>query len=100
MTESTEAGEFVWVRRQINDWRLAKYRLEDVNGLHWDRVKPGPKAPPQQLLTCQVSCEDAVEGELSHTGSHGPHPHEIKVHIVKKDNDPKIYARLVQQAGK
>lgn len=100
MAESTETGEFVWVRRQVTDWRLAKYRLEDVNRLHWDQVKTGPKTPPQPMLTAQVSCEDAIEGELSHTGSHGPHPHEIKVHIVKKDNDPAIYARLAQGTGK
>ncbi|HEX2173250.1 MAG TPA: hypothetical protein VHL09_12485 [Dehalococcoidia bacterium] len=95
----SESEEFIWVRRQANDWRLAKYRLEDVSHIHWDRVKTGPKTPPQQMLTGLVSCEAAIEGEISHTGSHGPHPHEIKIHIIKKDNDAKVYARLLQQVG-
>ena len=90
----------VSVRRQLKDWRVAKYRLSDLTDVHWDRAGAGGKGSAAgPLLSAQVSCEAVVEGELSHTGSYGPCPHSIKVHIAKKENDPKVFARLAELAG-
>lgn len=91
----------VTVRRQMKDWRVAKFRPVDLANLRWEKVRGQTKGPaPAPLLTAQVSCEAIVEGELSHTGSYGPCPHEIKVHIAKNENDPGLYAQLAAQAGK
>ena len=92
--------QLVLVRRQLKDWRVAKYRLSDLTDVHWDRPSAGAKGPAAgSLLSAQVSCDAIVEGELSHTGSYGPCPHSIKVHIAKKENDPRVFARLAQLAG-
>jgi hypothetical protein len=42
MTEPTEI--VVTVRRQWNDWREVKYRLCDIEGLHWTKVSGGVNA--------------------------------------------------------
>lgn len=90
----------VWVRRQYNDYRIAKYELNSIEGIHWDRVSGGVGAQtPQAFLHGYVSCDGMLEGELSHSGIHGPCPHQIKVCILKMDNDPKVYAQLKEQAG-
>jgi hypothetical protein len=44
-------------------------------------------------------CDAMQEGTLSHSCRHGPPPHSIKVCIVKKDNAPRTFAKLVAQAG-
>lgn len=90
----------VSVRRQLTDWRVAKFRPADIRGLRWE--KPGKNAKglaAGPLLSGQVSCDDVVEGELVHTGSYGPCPHAMKVHIAKKENDPRLFAQLAEQAG-
>lgn len=96
--EDTE--KFVWVRRQMKDWRSAKCRLDSLSKIGWERAS-GPKGGGSQppILCGHVSCEDILEGELSHSGSYGPCPHSIKVHIDKKENDPHVYADLAKQAG-
>ena len=91
--------QFVWVRRQAKDWRLAKYRLADVSNVQWDPSSGSKSTGNQPLLNGQVSCDALLEGELSHAGSYGPCPHTIKVHIVKKENDPKVFSRLAELAG-
>lgn len=92
--------EEVWVRRQWNDLRVAKYQLSGVERVHWGRISGGCKAiAPQSFLHGYVWCSGILEGELGHSCTHGPPPHRIKVCIVKKDNDANTYARLVALAG-
>jgi hypothetical protein len=92
--------EYVVVRRQWNDWRTAKYRLSDVEDVRWDRFSGGVQAPaPQYFLHGYVRCDEAVEGEVAHSGMHGDCPHRIKACIVKKDNDKQVYQRLAEKAG-
>ncbi|HHY32804.1 MAG TPA: hypothetical protein GX515_07250 [Firmicutes bacterium] len=92
-------SDIVWVRRQWNHWQKAAYRLKDLTGIHWDVVSGGCQAPaPRPFIHAYVQCDAMIEGELAHSGVHGPCPHTIKVCIVKKDNDPKVFARLVQVA--
>jgi hypothetical protein len=91
----------VKVRRQWNDAeRIATYPLEALEGVRWDTSSGGVQAPcPQPFLHGYVWCDDALDGELAHSCAHGDGPHRIKVCIVKKNNDPSIFARLVEQAG-
>ena len=90
----------VWVRRQWNDWQFALYRLDQVEDVHWSRVSGGGRIPaPQPFLHGYVMCNDMLEGELAHSGLHGPCPHRIKVCVTKKGNDRAVYAQLVEVAG-
>lgn len=99
MTENSEE-KFIWVRRQWNSWRKAKYRLSDVQNVRWDTFSGGVYAPtPQPFLHGYVWCDGYLEGELDHSCGHGDYPHNIKVCIVKKDNNPAIFKLLVEQAG-
>jgi len=92
--------QYVWVRRQWNDDMVAKYRLNDVDKVHWSTSSGGVMAPtPQPFLHGYVWCDAMVEGELAHSGVHGPCPHEIKVCIVRKDNDPDVFQMLQEAAG-
>jgi hypothetical protein len=45
-----------------------------------------------------IMCTDITEGEIAHSGSHGPCPHSIKICLLKRDN-PHIYDYLKSLAG-
>ena len=88
------------VRRQPNDWRIAKYYKSQIENIHWDIVSGGVKSrSPQYFPYGYVWCNDQIEGEVAHSGVHGPCPHRIKICIVKKDNDPSVIKQLVKQIG-
>lgn len=95
--ENPEAfGETVWVRRQWNDCRIGKVLLDDISGLHWTDESGGVRArAPRPFLHGYIMCDRILEGEISHSCSHGYGPHEIKVCIVKKDN-PGTFEHLMQ----
>ena len=98
MTEKPEQ-ETVWVRRQWNDWRHARYTLDQIEGLHMDDLSGGLNArSPRPFLHGYVWCDGMIEGELAHSCSHGQGPHRIKVCVVKKDNSKTIYEKLRAQA--
>lgn len=89
----------VLVRRHYNDHRVAEYKLEDVSKIHWDNISGGVREKSSNYsLYGYVDCQGMVGGELSHSGIHGPCPHEIKVCILKGDNKD-IYNELEEQAG-
>lgn len=99
-THLTPDQEPVVVRRQWNDSSLASYHLCDIDGIHWDTVSGGFRAPtPQPFLHAYVNCQGMIDGQVSHSGSHGSCPHQIKVCIVKKDNDPALFEHLSSMAG-
>ena len=88
----------IWVRRQWNDYRDAKYRLSEVSNLHWTDTSGGVRArAPRDFIHGYVSCDGMLEGELAHSCAHGSGPHYIKVCIVKKANSKQAYA-LAEQA--
>ena len=92
-------GPTVWVRRQMNDWRGAEYRLEDVDNPQWDRVSGGVQIrAPRYLLYGYVEGDGMLQGEVAHSGVHGPHPHRIKVCILKVDNSADVFLQLQQRA--
>jgi len=89
----------VWVRRAWNDHRTARYRVEDLNDVHWDDLSGGVRVrSPRTFLHAYVSCEAMLEGELAHSGAHGSCPHYIKVCITKTDNDPEVFELLKSMA--
>lgn len=93
-------GLTVWVRRQPNNWRIATYFLNTIKDVHWDRISGGVGANTiQHFLHTYVDCEAMINGDIAHSGIHGPCPHVIKVCLVKKDNDPAAFAQLVEMAG-
>ena len=90
----------VIVRRQPNNYQTAKYLLSSFEEPHWDTVSGGVQTImfDQPFIYGYVICNDAVEGEVAHSGAHGPCPHRIKVCALKKDNLP-IYSTLLELAG-
>jgi hypothetical protein len=98
MTNGTDVP--VVIRRQWNERRRATYRLSDISQVHWDTISGGVRArAPQPFLHGYVWCDDVLEGELAYSCRHGDGPPQIKVCIVKEDNDPTVFARLVADAG-
>lgn len=92
--------KFVWVCRQWNDHRVAKYRLSDFRNVHWSEYSGGVYAKaPQPFLHGYVLCDMAIEGGVAHSGAHGRCPHSILVCVTKKANEPEIFKLLVDQAG-
>jgi hypothetical protein len=78
--QSSDAYLTIWVRRQWDDYRIALYSLEDLSRVHWSLTSGGVQAPaPQPFLHGYVQCDEAIEGELPHSGRHGPCPHSIKI---------------------
>ena len=91
-----ENKQYVWVRRQFNDYRDAKYELDAFESPHWDTMSGGVNAIAlQPFIHGYVMCNEMIEGELAHSGTHGPCPHRIKVCVVKKVNDPDVYNYLL-----
>jgi len=87
------------VRRQWNDWRQARYRLEDISGLHWTDVSGGVNASaPQPFVHGYVWCDGMIDGELAHSCQHGRGPHHIVVCITKKGNEA-VWSKILEQAG-
>ena len=80
------------MRRQFNG-TAAKYVLSDFTGAHWSQEAGGRGGTqPGPFIFGYVQCDRAVEGEVGHSGSHGPCPHRIKVCVVAKDNTGAVMA--------
>ena len=87
------------IRRQWNNWRIASVDFSKLHDLHWDWTSGGVRAPsPQPFIHAFVMC-DEIEGEIAHSCAHGKGPHSIKVVIVKKDNTPEMWAKLLSIVG-
>src|SRR6266404_6284293 len=90
--------DVVVVRRQWNDWRTARYRIGDLDGLHMSDISGGINArAPRDFMHGYVSCDGMIDGELSHSCRHGEGPHRIKVCVVQKDNPKAVYKSLKQR---
>jgi hypothetical protein len=87
------------VRRQWSDWRMATYRRTDVSDLHWRVVGGGVNALlPAPFVHGRVLCDAMISGELAHSCSHGPPPHDILVCVLKKDN-LKLWPEIEREIG-
>lgn len=75
------------VRRHPSDWQTARFRLRDIRGFRWDGTSGGVgRAASHTALFGYVWCNAARDGEVAHSCSHGPGPHEIKVCVPKVCN--------------
>jgi len=97
-----ESNVFVTVRRKWNDWKEARYRLCDIEGLHWTDVSGGVNASaPRAFIRGYVWCDEMIDGELAHSCRHGQGPHRIKVCLLKKANEsvwPKVLEAINGQS--
>ena len=91
---------YVWVRQQWNSRDAAKVDFESLQNVRWDTVGGGMRAPaPEPFLHGYIQRDERIDGWLASSGVHGDCPHEIKVCIVRQDNDPHVFAELVRIAG-
>jgi hypothetical protein len=89
----------VTVKRQWDDHRRATFRIDDLEGLRWDRISGGVQAvTPQPFVHAYVWCNDMIKGELTHSGAHGPCPHRIKVCLIMADNRD-LWSEVLRRAG-
>ena len=77
----------IYVRRQPTDWKTASVYYRDLEDFRWDMVTGGIGIKTSNLhLFAYMWCNKVIEGEISHSGIHGPCPHRIKVCVLKTDN--------------
>ncbi len=95
----SEKRRFVAVRRSWRDSRVAVYRLEDVQDVHWSVGQGLMARAPRHFLQGYVWCDGMVVGTLVHSGTLGPCPHRVPICIVKKDNERGVFEEFVSQAG-
>ena len=89
----------VSIRRQWNDYRVAETDFDNLDSFHWSDVSGGVfRKSPQPFIHAYVHC-DQIDGEIAHSGTHGPCPHNIKVCIVKKDNSIQTWEKVLEIAG-
>ena len=86
------------VRRQWNDYRLARYRLKDIDELHWSNYSSGGFSAPGLFVHGYVRCDQMLSGKLSHSCQHGPPPHRLKVSMTKTGNEA-IWSKILERAG-
>ena len=89
----------VYVRRHWADHLVGAVRVSSLDGLHMDSKSGGNKrgfgvVAPRPFLHGYIQCTDVITGAVGHSCRHGPPPHRIKVCIVQRDNDRKVYAEL------
>jgi hypothetical protein len=74
----------VWVRRHLKDWRLAGFRLSDLEDVKWDDPEYASRVAP--IFSAKVWCHMRVDGEELHRCSPDDDAHRIAVLITKREN--------------
>ena len=86
----------VCIRRQFNDYRIAEIPFDGLSGIRWDTISGGVNnIAPKPFIHAYVWCDEVI-GDIAHSCLHGPPPHSIKIVILKKDNTPKIFKKLLK----
>jgi hypothetical protein len=86
----------IYVRRQPTDWKTGSVYYKDLEDFCWDMITGGTRIKTSNLhLFAYMWCDKVIEGEVAHSGIHGPCPHRIKVCVLKTDN-PKTFRDLEQ----
>ena len=94
-----EPNALIEVRRQWNNWKLARYRFTDVEGFNWDNQSGGINAKANRFyIHAYVMCDAMANGEIAHSCKHGPPPHKVKICITKKGNEA-VFQELAALAG-
>ncbi len=89
----------VWVCRQPGT-EAALYDLSSLSRLEWRLVSGGRgDVMADYFVSAVVPCDAAREGEVGHSGSHGPCPHEIRVVVVASHNEKSVMEALRKQVG-
>ena len=89
----------VYVRRDWNDHRVGRVRWSNLRAHRWDMMSGETRvAMNLPLLHVYVWC-DKVQGEIGHHCAHGPSPHNIKVCVLREDNNGRIWRRLLALVG-
>lgn len=92
--------ENVNVVRQPGDYKGGTVKLSSILDLRWDNISGGVKKKTgHYYLYGYIYCDEIIEGEVSHSCSHGECPHYIKVCIQKNSNDKEVYKYLSEFAG-
>jgi hypothetical protein len=98
-TPDSQKDVTVRIRRQFDDYRIGEVPFSKLWSFQWKRVSGGVQAPaPFPFVSPMVICTD-IKGEIGHSGAHGPCPHEIRVCVNKSDQDPAVWAKILQAAG-
>lgn len=91
-------SSIVTVRRQWNSWRRGGVALAKLSGLHWGTISGGVGSrAPQPFVFGYVACSE-IDGKIDHSCAHGEGPHNIKVCLVKRDNQT-IWNKVLALAG-
>jgi hypothetical protein len=91
--------EYVAIRREWNDSRVAKVEFSKINELHWDRLSGSSHVRmPQPFVHGYIRCADVI-GDIAHSCSQESYPHTIKICIVKKDNEQEIWQKIMNIVG-
>jgi hypothetical protein len=88
------------VRPGWGDWHVAHVAVVDLRDLHWDHVADEPSADPAApVLFGFTRCDAVVAGELPHGHLGDSHPHNLRVCVLREDNDRVVFDRLALEAG-
>jgi hypothetical protein len=95
-----ESKGYVVIRRQWNDYRDARVPIGVFQEPHWSCESGGVNAlAPQYFIHGYIYCDSLGDQEFGHSCAHGRGPHRIKVCVVRKANDPRVFAQLLAEAG-
>jgi len=87
------------VRPDSRDWHVAHVPVVELSDVHWDRTASPVRRDDAPLLCAFTSCDAVVAGELPHGPGTHPHPHAVRVCILREDNDRVVFDRLILEAG-
>jgi len=89
----------VSIRRHWNDWKIGSVALERLYDLHWGQISGGvQRVAPRPYIYGYVTCTE-IEGDIAHSGVHGPCPHRIKVCVLQRDNDKETWDKVIEIVG-
>ena len=89
----------VHIRRDWNDRQIGKVRWSDLENARWDNVAGGTQIESRRPFVYAYVWCNRVQGDIAHSCSHGPPPHNIKVCIMKQDNSRDVWKRISKIVG-
>jgi hypothetical protein len=87
-------GAKVAVRREWNGWRTTMVRVRDLDNVHWFQ----PAHAPRPLIHADVSCATFLAGGSPQDCPLTPHPHSLRVCLLKCHTPPGVYEELARHA--
>jgi hypothetical protein len=78
------------IRRHWRDARIGTVSLADLDGIRFEKA---------HVLIGYTWCHRIAQGRVAHWCEHGEPPHNIKVHILKRDNQRAVWRGLLEKAG-